>query len=233
MAKSSNCRDHSSPPAPQDDKQGDGSNFPGHILMREATYSEFEVAARAAEETLAMNEECFRIFYQRTSRPLWSYLARLSRDQSLADDLVQEAYCRFLANVRPEMSEAHQRNYLFRIATNLLRDHWRQARNEPWTLAEPEKALEIPSPERAAEQAQVRQDLSRALARLSPREHALLWLAYVLGATHKEIAEVLGLKSASIRLLLFRARRKLAGLLRYPLGENSKPANEAAKAREL
>ncbi len=212
---------------------GEFSSVPRHDPMREITYSEFELAAREAEESLAMNEECFRIFYQRTARPLWAYLARLSRDQALADDLVQEAYCRFLAGVRPEMSGAHQRNYLFRIATNLLRDHWRQTRNEPRTLAEPDEALKIPSDERTADQIQVRQDLSRALARLNPREHALLWLAYVLGSSHKEIAEMLGLKSASIRLLLFRARRKLADLLRHPQGGHLKPANGAAKVREL
>ncbi len=131
------------------------------------------------------------------------------------------------------MSEAHQQNYLFRIATNLLRDHWRRTRNEPRTFAEPEEALEIPSHERTAEQIQVREDVSRALARLSSREHALLWLAYVLGSNHKEIAEVLGLKSASIRLLLFRARRKLADLLRHPQRQLPKPANGAAKVREL
>jgi len=53
----------------------------------------------------------------------------------------------------------------------------------------------------------------RALGRLKPRERALLWLAYAQGSSHAEIAGVLGLKTASIKLLLFRARRKLAGLL--------------------
>ena len=42
----------------------------------------------------------------------------------------------------------------------------------------------------------------------------MLWLAYVEGCSHKEIAGVVGLKAASVRLLLFRARQKLAALLR-------------------
>jgi RNA polymerase sigma-70 factor (ECF subfamily) len=41
-----------------------------------------------------------------------------------------------------------------------------------------------------------------------------MWLAYVEGADHCEIAETLGLREASVRVLLFRARRKLAHLLR-------------------
>jgi len=49
---------------------------------------------------------------------------------------------------------------------------------------------------------------------LKPRQRTLLWLAYVQGLTHEEIAAHLGLHAASIKLLLFRARRRLAGLLR-------------------
>ena len=52
------------------------------------------------------------------------------------------------------------------------------------------------------------------MARLKPRERDLLWLAYAQGSSHKEIAETLGLKTASIKLLLFRARRRLATYLR-------------------
>ena len=48
---------------------------------------------------------------------------------------------------------------------------------------------------------------------LKPRERMLLWLAYGQGESHREIAQALGLKTGSIKLLLFRARRKLAKLL--------------------
>jgi RNA polymerase sigma-70 factor (ECF subfamily) len=187
--------------------------------MREITYSEFEAAVREAEEQ--MDEERFRIFYQCTARPLWCYLSRVSGNPSLADDLVQEAYCRFLTGARKTMSEEHQRNYLFRIAGNLLHDHWRRSAKQPSPAHESDRLLEVPSHERMAEQVELRQDVGRALARLKPRERALLWLAYVLGSSHKEIAKVMGLKAPSIRLLLFRARRKLADLLRNPIGRVS------------
>ena len=52
------------------------------------------------------------------------------------------------------------------------------------------------------------------LSRLNPREREILWLAYVEGSSHKEIAEVVGLKAGSVHLLLFRARHKMARLLR-------------------
>ena len=58
-----------------------------------------------------------------------------------------------------------------------------------------------------------RVDVSRAFARLKPRERQLLWLAYANGSSHEEIAAALGLKKTSIKLLLFRARRRMAALL--------------------
>ena len=51
------------------------------------------------------------------------------------------------------------------------------------------------------------------LQQLKPRERQLLWLAYVEGMTHSEIAKCTGLRSMSVRILLFRARQKAAELL--------------------
>ena len=74
--------------------------------------------------------------------------------------------------------------------------------------------MEVRADDGVAERVQRRSDVGRALEQLKPRERAMLWLAYVEGSSHKEIAEVVGLRAASIRLLLFRARRKLVHILR-------------------
>ena len=183
--------------------------------MREITLTELEgsnVTAGVAEEAFHMDEQTFRVFYEKTSRPLWSYLSRLCGDSALAEDLVQEAYCRFLrANLKSD-DEAYQKNYLFRIGTNLTRDHWRrQPREERLKAGATEEAR---TDDRTAERIQQSSDLGRVLSRLNPREREILWLAYVEGSSHKEIAEVVGLKAGSVRLLLFRARHKMARLLR-------------------
>ena len=65
-----------------------------------------------------------------------------------------------------------------------------------------------------SEEVQQRADVGAALAKLGLRDRTLLWLAYVEGSNHDEIATVLGLKSASVRSMLFRARQRLAELLR-------------------
>jgi RNA polymerase sigma-70 factor, ECF subfamily len=187
--------------------------------MHDMTLSELERLGdevAVSEATFQMDEDAFRLFYERTARPVWAYLSRMSGDAKLADDLLQEAYYRFLrANVTLE-SDAHRRNYLFRIATNLVRDLRRRPRVAESPLADGIGEVEHADPQSAdaANGAVRRLDLARSMARLKPRERELLWLAYAQGSSHKEIAETLGLKSASIKLLLFRARRRLAGLLR-------------------
>ena len=72
--------------------------------------------------------------------------------------------------------------------------------------------------------------LGPALKRMRPRERQLLWLAYAEGYSHREIAEITGLASASIRLLLFRARRKVARLLRENI-QKTRGRNETGRVR--
>jgi RNA polymerase sigma-70 factor, ECF subfamily len=177
-------------------------------------------AQDAPAESLQMDEQVFRTFYDRTARLLWSYLYRVSgNNAALADDLVQESYYRFLRIRLPEMDQEYMKNYLFRIATNLLRDHWRRGKLEPQPLtsssgSESRQMMDASTHESAADQIQAQSDMSRILAKMKPRERELLWLAYVEGSSHREIAETVGLKEQSIRTMLFRARQKLAGLLR-------------------
>src|SRR5579863_4718667 len=156
-----------------------------------------------------MDNERFAAFYERSARPLWAYLARVSGNAALADDLLQESFLRFLCADHPSDGEVHARRYLFRIATNLLRDHWRRPRASSIEDI-PEELFR--SQDHGAH-CDTRATLGPALASMRPRDRQLLWLAYAEGYSHHEIAEITGLASASIRLLLFRARRKMARLL--------------------
>jgi RNA polymerase sigma-70 factor (ECF subfamily) len=181
--------------------------------MREMTVNEIarlDIAVDdAAERPLHMDEDSFRLLYDRTARPLWSYLSRLTGDSRMADDLLQETYYRFLRADPALVNDDHRKNYLFRIATNLANDARRSPRRETAETMERGDGVAGEQDARAAR----RLDVSRAMAKLRPRDRAMVWLAYVNGSSHEEIAETLGLKTASIKMLLFRARRRLASLL--------------------
>jgi RNA polymerase sigma-70 factor (ECF subfamily) len=182
--------------------------------MRDITLSEIaQLEAGTADNTFQMDEDTFRAFYDRTARGVWAYLCRMSGDSRAADDLLQETYYRFLKIGGTYESDAHQRNYLFRIATNLVHDLRRKRRVEPVDTIEEADATAAESGGDVAVAAARRIDLSRAMAQLKPRERELLWLAYAQGSSHVEIAQSLGLKASSIKGLLFRARKRLAGVL--------------------
>lgn len=155
-----------------------------------------------------MDETAFHAFYQRTARPLWAYIRRITGDGSVADDVVQTAFCRMLAAPLPDTDESNLRAYVFRIASNLAIDHWRHARRER-SGPVPERASVGSTDARLVAQL----DMARTFDRLEPRERAMLWLAYVEGSDHREIAASLGVKEGSVRVLLYRARKRLAGLL--------------------
>ena len=183
--------------------------------MREATLSELQrlaPAATKADEAFHMDQETFRGLYDRTARPLWAYLFRRTNDAELAHDLLQETYYRFLRTRAVYESESHRKNYLFRIACNLVNDIHRQ-KQEHVELSE-EHATDPRKGTDPDIQNAHRTDLSRAMAQLKPRHRDALWLAYAEGSSHEEIAQALGLKTGSIKLILFRARRKLAAILR-------------------
>ena len=171
------------------------------------------LALEEAERTFPMTEDEFRVFYDLTARPVWVYINRMTGDGRLADDLLQEAYYRLLRTAATFESDAHRRNYLYRIATNLVHDQRRRPRadREPLLEAEREAGRDVPggTEGRAAR----RIDLARAMARMKPRERSMLWLAYAHGCSHEEIAQMLGLKTSSLKALLHRARQRLAGFM--------------------
>jgi len=152
---------------------------------------------RPADE-LSMPAEAFRAFHESTGRALWGFLSRASGDSAVADDLSQEAYLRFLRAAIPESADfVYRRNYLFRIATNLLRDRYRAARWE-----------EMDEPEAPSRDIGRELDVRRTLESASPRDRALLWLAYVEKLSHREIAAMLEVGEASVRTMLLRARER-------------------------
>jgi RNA polymerase sigma-70 factor (ECF subfamily) len=165
------------------------------------------IAAWAApgREQTAAGEEGFKRLYEATSRPLWGYLHHASGRPDVADDLLQATYCRVLLRQAPAMDEAQTRSYLFRIATNLLHNRSR---------SRDDAAQEEPAEYGVENDEETRLDVQAAMRHLKPRERELLWLAYVEGMSHAEIAAATGLGALSIRILLYRARQKASGFLR-------------------
>lgn len=194
--------------------------LPQAVTLDAQTVSAREADAGARAEFLSESE--FQELYRLQARPLWAYLYRLTGNTADADDLLQEAFCRLLAAPLATRDDGQLRAYLYRVASNAAIDLWRRGgrirrREEPLTD-------ESAGAAHGGQDPALKHDMARTFRDLKPQERMLLWLAHVEGSEHREIASALGLKAASVPVMLFRARRKLADLLRkrgYGEGERS------------
>ena len=157
-----------------------------------------------------MDEAVFHVFYQRTAPGLRSYIHRSAGTADLADDILQDAFLRFLRVAPGDLEPSHQKAYLYKIASSLLVDHWRRLnREQRWDW----KAF-VGQQRTTDTQLELAHDVSDVFRTLKPQQRSLLWLAYVEEFEHREIASMLGLREKSVKVLLFRARRKMAETLR-------------------
>ena len=125
----------------------------------------------------------------------------------MVDDILQESYVRLLN--APPLLDAQRKSYLYRTATNLIADHRRlESRQRRWWSLTPRRQ------EAEGSRVELSSDMEQLFGRIGERERALLWLAYVEGADHHEIAQVLQLKEKSVKVLLYRARRKMEAILK-------------------
>ena len=152
-----------------------------------------------------MEEQAFHALYAATAKPLWAYIARVSGRPDVANDLLQETYCRFLASQVSEGGTRGDQTVPVSYRDQSLARSMAQRRG--YNMG--------PNPKRSASERDLdtQIDVRDLMQQLKPRERQLLWLAYVEGMTHSEIAKSTGLQSMSVRILLFRARRRAAELL--------------------
>ncbi len=173
-----------------------------------------------AEAAGLMDETAFRVFYEQTAPGLHAYLAR-AHNPTAADDLLQDIFIRYLRAAPTDLEPAQSKAYLYRIASRLIIDHARRLdreRRRNWK--------DLISGRTAQPSIELSSDVARLFGRLKPRRRALLWLAYVEGFDHGEIAEALGISEGSVRVLLFRARRGMAALLKEA-GFAERPTRES------
>ena len=143
--------------------------------------------------------------YRAHAPSLLQYLVRMSGDADVASDVLQDTFRTLLE--RPPRSHASLRGWLFRVATNRLRDEQRGAARRLRVL--PSAAARVhsdpsPSPDRAVIEGEAQKRARALLQALTERDRQILLLREE-GFTHREIAEQVGTTTKSVGTLIARA----------------------------
>jgi RNA polymerase sigma-70 factor (ECF subfamily) len=174
-----------------------------------------ETEKELVEMVLSGHTEAFEPLVTPYRRPLLTLAYRLTRNREEALEVAQEALLRaFRSLARYDVSRSF-RNWLFQIAANEARDRFRKRTREKAALEN--AARDKPpsaGPEAGRERCEIRSDILRCLAVLSPREREVFVLRDLEELDIKETVRALGCSSISVRVNLSSARRKLREAIR-------------------
>lgn len=126
-------------------------------------------------------------------------------DEVRADELAQDTFLRAYRSLKNFRAESQFSTWLYRIAYNAFQDELRRAK--PHDPIE-DHAAELTQPDET-ERADLQQDLTEAMKRLTENERAAIALCYTSGLTHEEAAESLGWPLGTVKTNILTGKDKL------------------------
>lgn len=160
---------------------------------------------------------------------LYSFILRMVRDPTTAEELAQETLIRVYVHAEKYREIARFSTWVFTIATNLVRNRMRRRSRRPRLLSlnptpeDDEMPLDPPDPRADPSQAIEREELSRlinlATSKIPEKYRIPFLLREVDQLTYEEIQQVTGLKLGTVRSRINRARTRFRQLIK-PLLKN-------------
>src|SRR5262245_39478965 len=166
--------------------------------------ADHDLMARAAKG----DERAFRTLAERHAGAALRLARRILGNDTMAEDVVQDALLRVWINAPRWRPEAAFRTWLYRIVVNLCLNARRRAPDLPLDAAAPvEDAGPTPDEQLRLRERDAR--LAAATDALPERQRAAIVLTYQEGLSNADVAEVLDTSVSSVETLLVRARRAL------------------------
>lgn len=170
--------------------------------------------AQVVRDVLSGDREAYRLLVRRYGDVLHGHALRMTGSADEAADLVQRAYVKGFKKLSTCREPDRVGAWLFRILANLCKDHVRSPRRGDVPVTMLAGALRSHSdPSSDAEGAEIRTRVWGALEALTPEQREAFVLKHVEGRTYEEIAAVMDLSVASLKMRVHRAREALKGLL--------------------
>ena len=173
-------------------------------------------------ETLP-DDIAFSKVYAEYELPIRRYVGSLVRDTGEAEDITQETFIRAYRKLSSLRDQKSLSSWLYRIATNLCYDRFRQNASRPQIKEDGEGLMDeevftvidqdSPRLDSVFEQKEMSACVQSYLEELPDDYRAVIMLHDLEGLTNPEIAEMLGCSLATAKIRLHRARQKLGSTL--------------------
>lgn len=164
--------------------------------------------AELIRATIAGDAQAFDALVHLYGRRVFSYIHQMTRQAQDAEDLAQQTFIKAYGNLHRFDTTRPFIGWLLTIARRTALNHFRSARH--WEPVPETIATGEPTPAQQAEGRDQIDDLwAHARRVLSPREYEILWLRFSENLSVAEAARVAGLTQTHVKILVFRARRRL------------------------
>ncbi len=170
------------------------------------------------QQSASGNQDAFGELYERYLEQIYRYVYYRVMDVHEAEDLTEAVFLRAWERLQSKQARKEVENFsawIYRIAHNLVIDHHRKKTPEPLdtdSSAEYSQAL-TPGAEIEVQQRLDQQSLAAALEELDEPMQRVVILRFLNHLSHAEVAAVLGLSEGNVRVLQFRALKRLKVLL--------------------
>ena len=187
--------------------------------------------AELLADHVAGSSTAFAELVRRHQDRLWAVAVRTVGDPHTAADVVQDALIKAFRRADTYRGEAAVGTWLHRIVVTTALDALRSARRSPLVSPDLPDALDTADPIEARAD---RADVHAALAQLGDDQRAAVVLVDMVGMSVVEAAQTLGVPEGTVKSRCFRARERLAVLLRVldpdaaPAPPHAGPGNRAA-----
>ena len=150
------------------------------------------------------------LLFERYNKRIYNFLARMTIDRALAEDLTQNVFLRLIKYRSSYREGAKFQSWIYQVARNVFSDHYQTVKNRYKEFVDVERIGDhIPDSEEAETQHERELLLQRSMSRLTDEQRELLVLTRFQHMKYEEVAELMDTTVANIKVKVHRAIIKL------------------------